>query len=249
MNMKKILFVISFIGLITACNNIKNQNSNTPVYNQEKIEETGCEEIIYKIVQSSNLDLSMYSEYFIRIDRIENNIIFIQIYFKNNTSDNNNTKQIVESTIAWLSLNITEKELYNITFAPDQPQKLIFDKKLLDIAQIKKKCNIISLSQEEKNCIDIFNDDSFIKEVCKYPITNYSDLYSKIKDKVNSDFLLKELPSKDTLIQISYLTNIKYEIMKDTILIRLSYESGGDVSYKIYATKSNGFIEMSGSPD
>ena len=37
--------------------------------------------------------------------------------------------------------------------------------------------------------------------------------------------------------------------MKDTILIRLSYESGGDVSYKIYATKSNGFIEMSGSPD
>ncbi|GIZ15882.1 hypothetical protein [Capnocytophaga catalasegens] len=145
--MKRILCIISLIGLVIACNNIKNQNNNIFSHNQESTKEVYCEEIIYKIVQSSNLDLSLYPKYFVRIDRIENNIIFIQVYFENNISETNDTKQIVESTIAWLSLEVKEKKLYNITFDIENPIVLSFDEKLLNADNIERIC---MKSNEEK---------------------------------------------------------------------------------------------------
>ena len=96
--------------------------------------------MILEIVQSSNLDLSAYSDYFVRIERIEDNSIIIQVYFENDISETNDTKQIIESTIAWLSLDVNKKELYNITFDLENPITLSFNKELLNINDIKEIC-------------------------------------------------------------------------------------------------------------
>ena len=100
--MKKIFCILLLIPSIIACNNIKKQENNLSLYNQEGIREIDCGKMILEIVQSSNLDLSAYSDYFVRIERIEDNSIIIQVYFENDISETNGTKQIVESTIAWL---------------------------------------------------------------------------------------------------------------------------------------------------
>lgn len=138
--MKKIFCILLLITSIIACNNIKKQENKLSLYNQEGIREIDCGKMILEIVQSSNLDLSAYSDYFVRIERIEDNSIIIQVYFENDISETNDTKQIIESTIAWLSLDINKKELYNITFDLENPITLSFNKELLNINDIKEIC-------------------------------------------------------------------------------------------------------------
>ena len=138
--MKKIFCILLLIPSIIACNNIKKQENNLSLYNQEGIREIDCGKMILEIVQSSNLDLSAYSDYFVRIERIEDNSIIIQVYFENDISETNDTKQIIESTIAWLSLDVNKKELYNITFDLENPITLSFNKELLNINDIKEIC-------------------------------------------------------------------------------------------------------------
>lgn len=242
--MKRILCIISLIGLVIACNDIKNQNNNIFSHNQESTKEVYCEEIIYKIVQSSNLDLSLYPKYFVRIDRIENNIIFIQVYFENNISETNDTKQIVESTIAWLSLEVKEKKLYNITFDIENPIVLSFDEKLLNADNIERICmksneeKIISESESsnhiriKKNLVDKkykgkWECFKYIKDIENDAETEifsekYAEQFSHFAQfSLKKDSLLIPKGCSKYVFQYKYSTKLKRDNEEDSYIIFL----------------------------
>ena len=54
-------------------------------------------------------------------------------------SDEPNTKQVVENTIAWLLLDLSEKKLYNITYDLENPKEERFNEKLID--SFKNNCD------------------------------------------------------------------------------------------------------------
>ncbi len=64
----------------------------------------------------------------------------IQVYTENNLSDNPNSKQIVESTIAWLIFIPTSQKLINVTSDPQNPINLKYKYSQLDI--LTKICGI-----------------------------------------------------------------------------------------------------------
>lgn len=133
-----------------------------------------CQEIVEKIVKSSDLNLKDYKNYFIDIDKIESDSISIHVYFENNLSDDPEQKQIVESTIAWLLLIPSEQILYNVTVDPEKPVALKFDKHLLAQNDIFRACEIseknIPLKGDinDKAAILPFNFEDFYA-VCVYP--------------------------------------------------------------------------------
>ncbi|OXB09381.1 hypothetical protein B0A81_06315 [Flavobacterium plurextorum] len=111
---------------------------DTPTESQK----TTCGDIIYQIVKSSKLDLRGENDFLTKIDRIEGDNVTIQIYIENNVSENPKIKQIVESTIAWLVLNVNDHKLYNTSADPDNPIELDFDKNILSENDIFSLCQI-----------------------------------------------------------------------------------------------------------
>ncbi len=141
--MKKKLIIIFLILL--SCKDSKLEKSNDslkeiPTENQE----ITCEDVVYQIVKSSKLDLRGQNDFLTKIDRIEGDNVTIQAYIENNVSEDPKVKQIVESTIAWLVLNVNDKKLYNTSADPDNPIEVEFDKNILS------KNDIFSLCQIEK---------------------------------------------------------------------------------------------------
>ena len=105
-----------------------------------------CEEMVVEIVRSSSLDWKRFPNASARIDRAENDSIFIKIFFDTDISDEPNTKQVVENTIAWLLLDLSEKRLYNITYDLENPKEERFNKKLVN----KNKCKILLNNSSQK---------------------------------------------------------------------------------------------------
>lgn len=105
-----------------------------------------CEEMVVEIVRSSSLDWKRFPNASTRIDRAENDSIFIKIFFDTDISDEPNTKQVVENTIAWLLLDLSEKRLYNITYDLENPKEERFNKKLVN----KNKCKILLNNSSQK---------------------------------------------------------------------------------------------------
>ena len=71
---------------ITNCKNNKTEEVSI-VNNEKKIivvenDNNSCDEILYKIVESSELDLRGVKDYFVRIESIESDTISIQVYSK-----------------------------------------------------------------------------------------------------------------------------------------------------------------------
>ena len=100
---------------------------STKVVDKQDID-FNCEEMVVEIVRSSSLDWKRFPNAFTRIDRVENDSIFIKVFFDMDISDEPNTKQVVENTIAWLLLDLSEKKLYNITYDLENPKKVDFNK-------------------------------------------------------------------------------------------------------------------------
>ncbi|OXA91248.1 hypothetical protein [Flavobacterium hercynium] len=149
--MKRIVIVLVFLIVQISCKDTNSQKVNYPHQNIVlKEKQFTCEDIAYQIVKSSNLELRGRKEFLTQIDRIEEDNIIIQVYIENNISDNPKTKQIVESTIAWLKLNVYDCKLYNTSADPDNPIELDFDKKLLEKNNIFKLCDIV---KKEKKII------------------------------------------------------------------------------------------------
>lgn len=140
--MKKILIVIVSLILIS-CKDSKLEKSNnslkeTPIENVK----ITCGDLIYQIVKSSKLDLRGQNDFLTKIDRIEGDNVTIQVYIENNVSEDPKVKQIVESTIAWLVLNVNDRKLYNTSADPDNPIEVEFDTNILSQNDIFSLCKI-----------------------------------------------------------------------------------------------------------
>lgn len=118
---------------------------SSKVVNNQEID-INCEEMVVEIVRSSSLDWKRFPNASTRIDRVENDSIFIKIFFDTDISDEPNTKQVVENTIAWLLLDLSEKRLYNITYDLENPKEERFNKKLVN----KNKCKILLNNSSQK---------------------------------------------------------------------------------------------------
>lgn len=118
---------------------------STKVVDKQDID-LNCKEMVVEIVWSSSLDWKRFPNASTRIDRVENDSIFIKVFFDIDISDEPNTKQVVENTIAWLLLDLSEKKLYNITYDLENPKKVDFNKKLVS----KNKCKILLNNSSQK---------------------------------------------------------------------------------------------------
>ena len=136
--MKKYIYLSILAALFLSCKSSK-------VVNNQDID-LKCEEMVVEIVRSSSLDWKRFPNASTRIDRAENDSIFIKIFFDTDISDEPNTKQVVENTIAWLLLNLSEKKLYNITYDLENPKEERFNKKLVN----KNKCKILLNNSSQK---------------------------------------------------------------------------------------------------
>ena len=136
--MKKNIYFSILIVLFLSC-------KSTKVVDKQDID-PNCEEMVVEIVRSSSLDWKRFPNASTRIDRVENDSIFIKIFFDTDISDEPNTKQVVENTIAWLLLDLSEKRLYNITYDLENPKEERFNKKLVN----KNKCKILLNNSSQK---------------------------------------------------------------------------------------------------
>ncbi len=136
--MKKYIYFSILIVLFLSC-------KSTKVVDKQDID-LNCKEMVVEIVWSSSLDWKRFPNASTRIDRVENDSIFIKVFFDIDISDEPNTKQVVENTIAWLLLDLSEKKLYNITYDLENPKKVDFNKKLVS----KNKCKILLNNSSQK---------------------------------------------------------------------------------------------------
>ena len=136
--MKKYIYLSILTALFISCKSNK-------VVDEQDID-LNCEEMVVEIVWSSSLDWKRFPNASTRIDRAENDSIFIKVFFDMDISDEPNTKQVVENTIAWLLLDLSEKKLYNITYDLENPKKVDFNKKLVN----KNKCKILLNNSSQK---------------------------------------------------------------------------------------------------
>jgi hypothetical protein len=197
-NMKKIIFLVSLVFIIS-CKKSNSKELNPVVKNKvaysEKtiindstiqVKNLTCEEIINKIVKTSNLNTRNQNNYYTQIDRIEGDNITIHVYFENNLSDDPKNNQMVESTIAWLLFNPNDGKLYNTTSDPDNPIELNFDKRILDKNKVFEACKII---HKEKDILSIKTDIKF----CVLPI-DFDEYYSSCVNPYDSIKCKKNYP-------------------------------------------------------
>ena len=136
--MKKYIYLSILAALFLSCKSSK-------VVNNQDID-LKCKEMVVEIVRSSSLDWKRFPNASTRIDRAENDSIFIKIFFDTDISDEPNTKQVVENRIAWLLLDLSEKKLYNITYHLENPKEVDFNKKFVN----KNKCKILLNNSSQK---------------------------------------------------------------------------------------------------
>lgn len=129
--MKKYIYFSILTVLFLSCKSTKATNNQDIDLN--------CEKMVVEIVRSSSLDWKRFPNASTRIDRAENDSIFIKVFFDMDISDEPNTKQVVENTIAWLLLDLSKKKLYNITYDLENPKEERFNEKLID--SFKNNCD------------------------------------------------------------------------------------------------------------
>lgn len=237
----KLFYFILIVLLQLNCKRAEHSENQPTNITQDTIvtkKDLSCDDLVMKLVKSSNLDLTDYNDnFFVRIDKIQNDTINIHIYVENNLSDDSKQKQIVESTIAFLIFLPNEKKLLDITADPDNPTEVKFKYNDFDafykLCGIEKKSNnkaypVTSLSNED--CKDITIEMGAGKE-CIIKNTDIQTVYKNlIKNEEVEDvkYYLSNLPSKNQIININKngLINIEYNIAKDKIKIIMSYEGG-----------------------
>ncbi len=238
--MKNLFYYVTlFLLIITSCKekNIDNvkKDSKTELIKSDTIinKKLSCNEIIRKVIESSDLDLKIYKDYFVRIDEIENDSIKIKVYVENNLSDNPNEKQIVESVIAWLLFLPNESKLLNVTADPDNPVDLKF--KYNDINSICESCNIkrntvVNIAENAEDCKDV-SLESGSGTVCILKSTNINDVYLDIikeKEVEDTKYFLTKTPVTNQTVDINQngLMYIEYVIKNENIDIIMHYEGG-----------------------
>ncbi|KUJ60005.1 hypothetical protein AR687_20505 [Flavobacteriaceae bacterium CRH] len=232
------IIIVLVLLILISCKDSKSEEAKDAVKKTdvEKAKLT-CEDIALEVVKSSDLDLKIYKDYFVRIERIENDSITIQVYFENNLSDDPKVKQMVESTIAWLLFLPNEKQLWNTTADPENPIKVNYT--FNNLENIYKSCNIPkteisknskSDTSKDKDCKDIVVEMGGGEE-CLVRNSTLENVYANIiKDEAVTDskYLLNAIPTNNKSIDINEngLINIEYKIGKDKIEIEMNYQGG-----------------------
>lgn len=240
--MKNYILIILF-SVFFSCKNETNNNSTSGSQAKDSTEIASdnnknekiadCGQLIYDLVASTDV-IKGYDDFFTRIEKNDGDKITIQVYVENNLSDDPKKKQIVESTIAWLTFIPSESKLFNSTIDPDDPIEIKFDKKLID-EKLFKTCNINPSKAKEtiKNSNDCVTEEIEMgsKEICTIKNTTLKDVYSAlIKNKLfeKSEKLRPELPttSETTTINLDGLISIDYKVTKNKTDIIMSFEGG-----------------------
>jgi len=216
-------------------NNYVRQEADRTLKNNKKIT---CDDVIYNIVKSSDLNLNDYKNYFVRVEDVKSDSITIKVYFENNLSDNPKKKEMVESTIAWLLFLPNDDKLLNITADPENPTKVNY--KMTDISVIYDLCNIPKKKKDSDKLILDNNNEKECKiitvemgkgEECILKNSNIQNVYSNIIKNEEVDdykYLLTSLPKNNKVIEINKngLLNIEYKVIKDKIDILFNYDGG-----------------------
>lgn len=209
--MKRIIIVVLTLLLIS-CKDSKTQETNVSLKDKEVENiKLSCEDIMFEIVKSSDLNLKDYKDYFVRIERIENDWITLQVYIENNLSDNPNEKQMVESTIAWLLFLPNERNLWNTSADPENPIKVNY--KFDKLESIYKSCDIpkVAIASDSKSdninkdCKEIVIDMGSGQE-CLIRNSTLESVYANIiKDEevTDSKYLLNLIPTSNKVIEIN----------------------------------------------
>ncbi|MFH7015055.1 hypothetical protein [Flavobacterium sp. FlaQc-47] len=235
--MKKIIVIVVLLILMGCKDSSEKKVNDQPLKKVVDKSKLTCEDIMFEIVKSSDLDLKDYKNYFVRIERIENDSITLQVYIENNLSDNPKEKQMVESTIAWLLFLPNEAKLWNTSADPENPVKVNY--KFNNLENIYKACNISKReiasnskkdSSENKDCKEIVVEMGSGRE-CIIRNSTIEDVYANIiknEEVTDSKYFLNSIPASSKAIEINKdgLINIEYTIKKDKIEIVLNYEGG-----------------------
>ncbi|CAM3940003.1 MULTISPECIES: hypothetical protein [Flavobacterium] len=196
----------------------------------EKSSLNSCEETLFKVVQSSDLDFRGVKNFFVRVESIEEDEITMQVYFENNLSDNVNQKQIVESTIAWLLFLPNRNELLNITADPENPENLNFKYHVED--DFFKNCNIEKkkITKPSIDCIDLEVEMGSGQE-CLIKNTTIEVVYKNVilnKELEDVKWFLEQLPKENKTLEIKQngLNTIDYVIDENAIEVLMYYDGG-----------------------
>ncbi|WP_415325556.1 hypothetical protein [Chryseobacterium sp. MMS23-Vi53] len=240
------IYTLVILFFLLGCKKSDSQNlkqtQTISLHNNNNLteEKITCYDIIKKIVESSDLNLSMYKgNYNIRIENMQSDSIIIQVYTENNLSNNPNKKQLVESTIAWLAFVPKNKKLINTTSNPQNPINLKY--KYLKLDELYKVCGIeskenivvdqnVTAESKKEDCRKIevemgSGEECIIKNTLMIEV--YEDLI-KNKKIDDSNLLIPKLPNanKEFKIGKSGLISIEYRIQESKIQISMLYEGG-----------------------
>ncbi len=233
---KRTSLFVSFLAVLFLINckqnkkQVEDVSSRNVIESLEKNSLNICEETLFKVVQSSNLDFRGIKNFFVRVESIEEDEITMQVYFENNLSDNVNQKQIVESTIAWLLFLPNSNKLLNITADPENPENLKFKYHVEDY--FFKNCNIErkKIAKVSIDCIDLEVEMGSGQE-CLIKNTTIEKVYKNIilnKELADVRWFLEQLPKENKTLEIKQngLNTIEYFIDENAIEILMYYDGG-----------------------
>lgn len=206
-----------------------------------------CEEIVLKIIKSSNLKaIEDFKNIEFRIDSYDDEKLVIRGYELQNVSEIKGQIKNQENTVAWIEFYPNLKSLIDITFDPENPIHLTFDHTILNQISENQLCNInLDYKPSQKfDCKEI-QGDMMSGEECFFPNQILEQVYQTIQQNKlveNSSSLLNNLPTENQKVQINQngLILIEYEVNPKNISINMLYE-GGVTSIELIQ-KNNGVL-------
>lgn len=193
-----------------------------------------CEDLLKELVFSSNLEtLKKFRETAVRIENISDSKITIEVYAKE-VSDRTGELRAVENTVAWLEFIPGSKKLYDITADPESPVELNYHRTLFTRHSSAELCGMKTAEsiqgKADFSCKEITGEMASGQE-CILSSTTFEKAYKDLIDQkaVNdSKYLPKELPSKNTSVEINKngLINIDFNITADQVSIAMLYAGG-----------------------
>lgn len=217
--MKKLLLIVLFSFAAISCQ--KNKTDETTVPSEQDAQDN-CDKVLRLVALQSGVDLKAYERFFVRIESEEEDNITIQVYVENEVGN----EQKNETTIAWLKLVPSEKELFDISADPENPKKMRLDEALF--GQLVQTCGIKMPKVVERTDQEM----GFTQKAMLYNTTIEHAYYDYVlsKELPDATFWLANIPKKDTILHINNyenaLVDIEYKIWKDSIGIYMLYEGG-----------------------
>lgn len=238
-----LFFVLFMFGCQKASGKLEQDiTTKTETVPQEKVTaqnpEINCEEFFRQVVKTSNITaVKNYKDVFVRIESSSEDKIVLEVYVKNNISENSQDQKISENSVAWLHFIPASEKLYDITADPEDPIEVTFNKSLLETNDWRKSCGITPKKSENKisnsaktDCKEI-KGQMFSGEECLIPSKSLDEVYTKMINQSvvkDGEFLLKKLPKMTTTEKINKkgIIEIIYKIKQNEVLIEMLYAGG-----------------------